>query len=93
MTAIGTPSLFFYLLFCEVLLFSLLCRHMLCDLCHEECHCCCVNDGDQNIHGVPPFHFLYLYDLSVFLSDNNIAHNCIYEQLIVVMLDINFLNI
>ena len=72
----------------------MICRQILCYLGHDESHKCCVSHCDENIHFESSFFIdFYLHDLAVFLSDNNIPHPRINEKLMVIMIDINFLNI
>ena len=79
-------------LICKVLFMS--CRCVFCYLYADECHERCVSHCDENIHFVTSFCWSIIFmTFAVLLSDINIPRNYINEKLIVMMIDINFLNI
>lgn len=49
---------------CRGLFLVALCRYILSYFYCNECHECCVDHCDENIHFVPPFYDDYLHDLS-----------------------------
>ena len=63
-------------------------------LYHNYSHDCCVSHCDENTHFVTSFFWFFIsMTFAVLLSDINIAQPHINEKLIVMMIDINFLNI